>query len=286
MNAVFRLRHEHRILTLCRVLGVSRSSYYKRYRGKPARRTLENQQLRTQILKVYNDSKQCFGVHKIRARLISEYGVKISAGRVYRLMKGMDLPKPATIKPRFKRAKPCDDGSFANRLNRQFNPDAPNRAWVSDITYVKIHGKFCYVCVVIDLFARKLISWRVSDKPNAELADQTLRRAYRLRGYPRNVLFHSDRGCQYTCASFRKTLDELSFIQSFSKKGTPYDNAVAESFFKYLKLERVDRQCLSSKQDLIMLMYEFERFYNHSRPHSANDALTPDQREELATMSG
>jgi putative transposase len=98
---------------------------------------------------------------------------------------------------------------YVNRLNRQFNPKAPNLSWVSDITYIKSSRAMLYVCVIIDLFARKLIAWKVSDKPNEALVSSTLRQAYERRGNPENVLFHSDRGCQYTSIAFRRLLDEF-----------------------------------------------------------------------------
>jgi len=285
MNAVHRLRTQHRIKTLCRVLEVNRSSYYKHYRGKPAARTLENQRLRVMILTIYNESRQRFGVNKIRQRLITEYGITISCGRVYRLMKTMDLVKMGTVKPRKPKNTINADGAYPNSLDRRFNPKAPNLVWVSDITYVRVNGKFHHICVVIDLFARKLIAWKVSAKVDDSLTIDTVRDAYRKRGCPENVLFHSDRGCQYTSRDFRKLMDELVFIQSFSKKGTPYDNAVAEAFFKYLKLEQISRRSYGSLQDLELVMFEYANFYNAARPHSFNGALTPNQREEAFAMT-
>jgi transposase InsO family protein len=276
---VHRLRFQHKIKTLCRVLAVNRSSYYKRFHSQPADRTVENQRLRGLILQIYNDAKQRFGIHKIRQRLKTEYGIIISAGRVYRLMKTMDLPKMSTLKPRQMRRICQEEGAYSNTLNRQFNPQKPNLAWVSDFTYIKVKGRFVYVCVVIDLYARKLIAWKVSEKANETLVCDTLLDAYQKRGEPKNVLFHSDRGCQYTAFAFRRMLDQLGFIQSYSRKGTPYDNAVAESFFKFLKLEQTNRCAYNNLRDLEVSMFEYANFYNRHRPHSANEDLTPDQKE-------
>jgi putative transposase len=264
------------------VLGVNRSSYYKRFHGVVAARTLENQQLRRLILTIYNNSRQRFGTGKIRACLLAEHGINISAGRVYRLMKGMDLRKMYTRKPPKAARSQSDENAqgYVNRLNRQFNPKAPNLSWVGDITYIKSSRGMLYVCVIIDLFARKLIAWKVSDKPNEALVSSTLRQAYERRGKPENVLFHTDRGCQYTSIAFRRLLDEFKFIQSFSKKGTPYDNAVAESFFKYLKLEQTNRSVYVDCQELERALFEYAHFYNNRRPHSANDNLTPFLKEE------
>ena len=146
------------------------------------------------------------------------------------------MPKMSTIKP----AYPNDNSSDSrceNRLKQQFYPKAPNMVWVSDITYIKVGQYFCYLCVIIDLYSRKVIGYRLSDKADSAMVAELFIQVYEKRGCPRGLMFHSDRGCQYTSESFRKTLDRLDVMQSFSKKGYPYDNAVAESFFRYLKKE-------------------------------------------------
>ena len=119
-----------------------------------SKRSIENQEIRRAILSLYTKSKQRFGVPKIQKRLAAEYGIKISAGRVYRLMKGMALPKMSTVKPKPATKAEHTDAEYINVLKKQFNPDAPNKAWVSDITYVRVNGRFHYVCAIIDLYAR------------------------------------------------------------------------------------------------------------------------------------
>jgi transposase InsO family protein len=273
------LRFEHAVKTLCRVLNVNRSTYYKHFKQGESKREIENQGIRRAILELYGKAKQRFGIVKIQKRLEVEYGIKISAGRVSRLMKRMNLPKMSTVKP-FVGKKKADCGSDCpNHVNKRFNPGAPNRVWVSDITYVKAAGGWHYVCVVIDLYARKLIAHKLSRKADAKLVIATFLAAYLARGRPVGVIFHSDRGVQYTSGAFRKILDESNVTQSFSAKGYPYDNAVAESFFKFLKLEETDRKMYNSFEALDMALFEYARFYNNSRPHSHNDGLTPNQQE-------
>jgi transposase InsO family protein len=150
---------------------------------------------------------------------------------------------------------------------------------VSDITYIKAAGRWHYVCVVIDLYARKLLAYKLSRKADSKLVIDTFQAAYALRGRPAGIIFHSDRGVQYTSRAFRKLLDEANVTQSFSAKGYPYDNAVAESFFKFLKLEETDRKAYNSFEELDTSLFEYARFYNNSRPHSHNDGLTPNQQE-------
>ena len=279
MNAVHTLRFQHHIKTLCRVLRVSRSTYYKHFHHAPAPRTLENQKIRSAILELYAKSGKRFGAYKIRRRLSVEYGISISVGRVYRLMKSMQLPKMSTIKPKAVFSVSTADSDCPNHLKQNFNPSAPNQVWVSDITYIRVNGQFCYLCVVIDLFARKVVAYRVSSKINVQLTIDTFQSAWNDRGQLTGLLFHSDRGCQYTAKEFRRLLDGCGVVQSFSAKGHPYDNAVAESFFKFLKLEETNRKCYRSLHELQLSLFTYIHFYNAMRPHSSNNYLTPNEKE-------
>lgn len=279
MKAIYVLRHQHCVKTLCRVLGVNRSTYYKHESSTPSTRELENQALRSDILVIYAKSKKRLGAHKIRQRLMVEYNKQISVGRVYRLMKSMALPKMSTIKPRATRAA-TDEGHLQNHLKGDFNPKAPNQVWVSDITYVRVGARFCYVCIIMDLFARKVIGCKSSTSIDAKLVVDTLGQALAKRSHPKGVMFHSDRGSQYTSQEFRKALDAADFVQSFSAKGHPFDNAVIESFIKNLKHEELNRRNFNSLRELNLSLFAYvEGFYNKSRPHSANDWLSPDERE-------
>jgi len=266
---------------LCRVLKVNRSSYYKHFSTGISGRELENQALRSDILVIYSKSQKRLGAYKIRQRLLVEYNKRVSVGRVYRLMKSMTLPKMSTIKPRHKPANP-DSHIRQNHLKGDFNPKVANQVWASDITYVKVSGRFCYICVIMDLFSRKILAYKVSTRIDTKLVLDTFRAAYSKRNCPTSVMFHSDQGCQYTSKDFRKELDSVSFVQSFSAKGHPYDNAVLESFFKYLKHEELNRKSFDSIRQLNLALFEYiEGFYNKRRPHSANQLLSPDEKEDF-----
>ena len=197
-------------------------------------------------------------------------------------MRSMNLPKMSTVKPKFIYAKKEASSAYNNEIKQNFTTDKPDLVWVSDITYVKVNGSFYYVCVIIDLFSRKVISYRVSNRINEQLVRDRFKKAFALRNKPGNLIFHSDRGSQYTSQNFRKLLDECGVIQSFSAKGYPYDNAVAESFFKFLKHEEINRRTFYNKQQLELSLFEYiEGFYNSKRPHSANNMLPPNQKEKL-----
>ena len=143
-----------------------------------------------------------------------------------------------------------------------------------------LRGRFYYLCVILDLFSSKVIAYKLSPSFNTRLAIETLDIAVASRNVSKGVIFHSDRGCQFTSEAFRKHIDDLNIVQSFSAKGHPYDNAVMECFFKYLKKEETDRRTYSSFDELKLSIFEYiHSFYNSFRPHSHNNGLSPNQAE-------
>ena len=183
---------------LCRVLGVNRSTYYKHLHHQPSRRQQENVEIRKRILELYARSDKRLGAKKMTLCLAREDCIHISEGRVYRLMKQMNLPQMSTVKPPKVVADKGNDGVCQNLLAQRFDQKAPNLVWVCDFTYVKVAGKFHYICAILDLYSRKVIACRVSNQIDRFLAIDTLRDAVRLRGVSKGVMFHTDRGCQFT----------------------------------------------------------------------------------------
>ena len=171
-------------------------------------------------------------------------------------MATMRLPKMSTVKPPDKQPAKNNTAEFHNRLRQKFSQKSPNLVWVSDLTYIRVAGRWHYLCVIIDLFSRKVVAWEVSEMANSKLVENTFIKAYKARGEPEGLMFHSDRGCQYTSESFRRLLDKLNVVQSFSKKGYPFDNAVAESFFKYLKQEETNRRKYRTITELRISLFE------------------------------
>lgn len=138
------------------------------------------------------------------------------------------------------------------------------------------------MCIIMDLFSRKVISWKLSAKADAGLVMDTFKRAFEKRGAPSGLMFHSDRGSQYTSFSFRQLLDSLNVVQSFSKKGCPFDNACCECFFKYLKKEETNRRTYHSFRELQLSVFEYiDGYYNSRRPHGTLGMLTPNEAEIL-----
>ncbi len=169
-------------------------------------------------------------------------------------------------------------GSHTNILARDFSPPEPNMAWLSDITTIKTDsGKF-YLCVILDLFSRKIIAARLSIKEDASLLCCTFRDAFQTRGRPEELIFHSDQGGQYRSCKFQDLLRSHNIRQSFSKPGVPYDNAPMESFFASLKVEEIHRFHYAGINDLTVSLRDYIFFYN-KRPHSNNGGRTPTETE-------
>lgn len=260
---------------------VNRSTYYKFLNHTPSARDKDNAYIRSCILALHSKYKKRLGADKLRICLRNEYCLKISTGRVYRLLKTMNLPQMSTVKPFSRKNAASSAENCTNILKQRFNPAKPNAAWVCDMTYLRAAGRFFYLCVILDLFSRKVIAYKLSRKNDSRLALDTLTMAVQNRNInPKGIIFHSDRGAQFTSKVFRDYLDSLDMIQSFSAKGHPYDNAVMESFFKYLKKEETDRHSFASFNELNLSLFEYiYGFYNSVRPHSHNNGLSPNQAE-------
>ena len=277
---MYKLQHQYTIKTLCRVLKVNPSTYYKHFYSKPAPRIYENQVVRKHILQIYSDYDNSLGAYKIRRVLERDYGISISLGRVYRRINTMNLPKHSTEKSKWKHSHK-ENGNCFNYLNQQFNPSSPNSVWASDFTYIKVNGFFHYLCVVMDLFSRKIIGWNISNRHDVDLTMKAFEKAYLDRGEPEYVLFHSDCGYKYTAFTFRQMLKRCNVVQSFSQKGYPYDNACTDSFFLHMKRECINRKSFRNQDELRLCCFEYINRYNSKLPHSSLGDYTPDEIEQF-----
>ena len=230
------------------------------------------------ILQIYSDYDKCIGANKITYILGRDFGIHISVGRVYRLMNSMQLPKMSTVKPR--RGKHTANGDCPDHLHQEFNQEAPNLVLASDFTYIKVNGKWYYLCIVMDLFSRKIIGWHLAGKHDVDLTLTAFRKDYASRDVRYGLIFHSDQGSEYTAFAFRNLMDSLNIVQSFSKKGYPFDNACCETFFKYLKKNRTNRRIYRTAQELRLDLFEYiENLYNNRLPHGAIGYKTPNEYE-------
>jgi putative transposase len=169
-----------------------------------------------------------------------------------------------------------------NLLDRQFKVDRPNQVWVGDITYIQTQEGWLYLATMIDLFNRQVVGWQMSTRIDQTLVNDALKAALMSRGKPRGVMIHTDRGSQYCSKSFRALIKQHGLVQSMSRKGNCWDNAVAESFFATLKRHCVHGQPLKTRAQMRLVVFEFiEVYYNRVRRHSANGWQTPVEFERL-----
>lgn len=166
-----------------------------------------------------------------------------------------------------------------NRLKQDFHQEHPNKVWVSDITMLYVNYERYYLCVIIDLFSRKVIAHQIDNNQEAPIVEKAFQDAYRSRNAPSGLLFHSDQGSQYTAYSFCKLLRSFNVTQSFSAPGCPYDNAVAEAFFRTIKAEEVSHHQYKTEEELRESVAEYIDLFNNRRPHQKFGYRTPSQVE-------
>lgn len=261
---------------VCRSLGIRKSNLYYQIFHRPEITVYEkhNQELRPAIREICDRNINCLSSENIRQQLMKQ-GFTVSKRKVLKLLHEIDSHSLRKMEY----AKAYWKSSDANSLARKFSPSAPNMAWVSDITELKTDSKTYYLCVILDLFARKAVGARLSIHKDTSLVAATFQNAFETRGHPANLLFHSDRGSQYTAHEFRKLLQDFGVKQSFSAPGVPYDNAPMESFFASLKVEETHRFRYAGISDLTASLRDYISFYNERRPHTSIGNLTPAQAE-------
>lgn len=253
----------------CRMLAVSRTGYYNWQKRRYIRRRLEEKKFLLLLKKHYELSRGRYGLLRL-TRAIRREGITVNKKRIYRLMKKYGIF--SKTKKKFKvTTKQNYKASFsANLLNGRFESDRINQIWTSDITYIRTQEGWLYLAVVLDVYNREIIGWSLNQRCSADLVLNALTMAVNNRKAGSGIIFHSDRGSQYTAARFRNTLAHYGFIQSMSGKGNCYDNAITESFFSTLKKELVYLTEFETKDQAATEIFEFiEIFYNRKRIHSA-----------------
>jgi len=260
---------------MCDVLEVGRSSYYDWVKSAPSPRALRNQALAILIKEIFRESRCSYGTRRIR-RVLLKRGIIISRRRVGKLMKQHGL----TCK-RKRKFKITTDSKHQlpiapNLLERDFSASKPDQKYVGDITYIWTEEGWLYLATVIDLFSRRIVGWSMSRRMTASLVNNALLMAIWKRKPQRGLIWHTDRGSQYASDSHRDILRAHGIIQSMSRKGNCWDNAVAESFFHTLKTELTHHVIFKKREDAKLAIFEYiEIFYNRKRIHSANDYLSP-----------
>jgi putative transposase len=264
-------------MKMCRSFSISPSGFY-RWQNKPcSARQAENKRMRQRIRELYAEHNGMAGSPMITSDLRSEPEfATVSKNRVARHMKDMSLRCRTTKKFVVTTDSKHDEPVAPNLLNRDFSVSSPNTAWVSDITYVKVGSKWQYLTVFIDLFSRIVVGWDLSESLDRHSMIRAFHKALWRRRPVEGLLVHSDRGVQYASADFRELLKEKKFVQSMSRKGNCWDNAVAESFFHTLKTQLIYHRRFQKKDEMEQALFNYiEIYYNRRRRHSTNGYQSP-----------
>lgn len=269
------------ITLMCRVLQVTTSGYYAWKRKPHSYQIRQDEKYGPIVRRIFDANKGCYGAPRITEEM-RDLGHRVNEKRVSRLMKEMGLKavQGRKFKPVTTQADP-EGPVFPDLVNQDFTTEKPNKIWVGDITYLETAEGFVYLATVIDLFSRKVVGWAMGDTLEAKLAVDALKMAVRHRWPEAGVIFHSDRGCQYTSQLFRDTCVDYGVRQSMGRTGCCYDNAVAESFFHSMKVEWLHCHEFQSREEVRQVVFEYiESYYNKRRRHSTLGYLSPETFEK------
>ena len=260
-------------------LGVSRSGYRAFLNHKPSNMQQRKESVKKKIQTIYDDSKQNYGAPKITKEL-QKSGETISERTVGKYMKEMGI-RAQWVKPWTTTTRDSDfSKKLHNILNEQFNPDRPNAVWCTDITYIWTRDGFVYLTSIMDLYARKIIAWTLSDNMEVSCVINTINKAKERRNTDLPLIIHSDRGSQYVSKAYRDATEKYQL--SYSHTGYPYDNACIESFHSLIKREWLNRFAIADYNQAYRLVFEYiETFYNTVRSHSHCDYMSPNDFEKL-----
>jgi len=264
------------IRQVCEVLGLARSSFY--HAATPTSSQVADGSLGELIETVFRRHRRRYGYRRLAAEL-SDRGVTCAPARLRPIMaqRGLRALQPRNFHPKTSDGRA--DRPSPNLLSKQPPPEAPDRAWAGDITFIPTSAGWLYLAVVIDLCSRRIVGWSLADHMRSDLVLAALRQALQTRPAHR-AIFHSDRGSQYGSTPFRKALATAGLRQSMSARANPYDNACTESFIGTLKHEMLQGGCFENASDARTEIFEYiEGYYNTHRKHSALGYKTPIQFE-------
>lgn len=279
LYALEELYGQHSVHILCEALDVSRGTFYNHILRNKKQNTVyvqRKEELREKIQKIYDDSNQIFGAGKIMA-VLKEQGIKAGEKTVGLLMRDMGIK---SIRQEAKSLYDKEKKRNRNLLQQQFNPLKPNQVWVSDITMYRLKEKNFYICVILDLYSRAVVGYKIGIKNSTQLTKSTFKIAYINRQPQSGLMFHSDNGGNYCCKTFQTYLIKLNVEQSFSRPYVPYDNSVMESFFASMKREELYRRKFKSENEFYKAVADYIIFYNEKRPHYQNSYRTPLKKEQ------
>lgn len=282
MKYAFIHRHceEYKIIRMCDVLEVSSSGYYDWIDRPESERSQENRRLTGKIIYFHQRSGGIYGSPKIHADLVDD-GEDCSEKRVARLMQAAEIKSKLAKKFVITTDSKNTLAPSPDLLKRDFSVERPDKAWVSDTTFIPTREGWMYLAVILELFSRQVIGWAMSKRNNTALVQDALTMAIWRRGAVKDVIVHSDQGSTYASGDYQKQLESYQLRCSMSRKGECLDNAVAESFFGSLKNELVFHEDYRTRSEARQSIFEYiEVFYNRQRRHASLNYMTPVEYEE------
>lgn len=266
------------MVKLCRAMEVSRSAYYS-WRNRPCELiTAEQLHLYRRAKTLFKQSRNSLGYRELRKRLCSE-GFNVSDYGVQKLMKKLRLVVTQRIAYKVTTKRKHSDAVADNLLNQNFNPIAANQVWAGDVTYLKTGEGWMYLAIVMDLYSRRIVGWHVNKRMTTDLVSKAMIKAYNVRQPPNGLVFHSDRGSQYTSKRYSALLRSFNVRASMGDVGACWDNAVVERFFGSLKhdwLLKIPQPTRESMKDDVTA---YMKYYNVERLHTANNDMSPIEYE-------
>lgn len=277
------MRHhlgEFTVAGMCRVLDVNRSGFYAWLKAKQGARAASDAKLKETIEKVFEGSRCRYGSPRVWKELRNQ-GHRIGRKRVERLMRKNRLrAKRQYRKPRYVAGRAAVVAP--NRLGQEFSSPRPDRVWVTDITYIHTLAGWLFLAAVLDLCTRRVVGWSMSGTQDRGLVLDALTMAVAKRRPKRGLTLHSDQGVQFGAEDVQRFLSKHDMIQSMSRRGNCYDNAVMESFFSTLKKELIQGKVYANHEDAKLEIVDYiEGFYNRERIHSALGGVSPVAFEAL-----
>lgn len=280
LELIDKLHSVYGVNITCDALGVAHGTFHNHQKrgkgyGKQWLHEKRKRELLDEIIQIDNDYNHIYGADKIVAEL-KRRGYNTCKKTVLKIMKEEGITSVRNYAGDYKKSN--IKNRKENKVDKQFNPKNPNEIWVSDVTYLRIDDKnknTFYLCVIMDLFSRRVIAYTMGLSNSKQLVNATLRKAVASRNVGKNTILHSDRGSNYVSTSFSNNLKKYGIEQSFSKAGNPYDNSPMESFFQLLKKECFYRHIFTSKPMLTRIIDDYIDFYNNKRSHRYLNYVSP-----------